>query len=245
VRAALAAVLVAALFAGAAAAAAAPRPLRLQERCLTKNEKQHPFRFTGSDGARLVGLLLGRGTNAVVLGNEGSSTLCGWIRYARRLSARGFRVLAFDFRWSGSSSHSPSTNADQADRDVIGAVAALRARGMRTVQLMGASFGAGASLAAAPQIDPPVSSVVSLSSPRSMGPLVPEDGARRSTAPVLFAAAEDDPPFADDARAMYAESQSTDKRLAVVPSGGHGTSLVGARRPLDSLVEAYLREHAR
>jgi pimeloyl-ACP methyl ester carboxylesterase len=239
----VACVLVAALLATAAASAAQP-PLRLQERCLTKKDKRHPFRFTGSDGVRLVGLLVGRGTNAVVLGNEGGATLCGWLRYAKRLSGRGFRVLVFDFRWTGSSSHSPSTNADEADRDVIGAVTALRARGMRTIQLMGASFGAGASLAAAPQIAPPVDSVVSLSSPLSMGPIVPEDGARRSTAPVLFAAAEDDPPFADDARAMYAESPAADKRLAVVPAGGHGTSLVGPRRPLDALVESYLREHA-
>ena len=229
---------------GAWPLAAAP-PLRLQDRCLTKKEKRHPFRFSAPDGVRLVGLLLGRGTNVVVLGNEGSSTLCGWIRYARRLAGRGFRVLVFDFRWTGSSSHAPSANADEADRDLIGAVAALRARGLRTVQLMGASFGAGASLAAAPRISPPVDGIVSLSSPRSMGAIDPEAGARVSTAPVLFAAAEDDPPFADEARALYAQSPAADKRLVVIPVGGHGTSLVGPRRPLDALVEAFLREHAR
>jgi pimeloyl-ACP methyl ester carboxylesterase len=61
---------------------------------------------------------------------------------------------------------------------------------------------------------------------------------------VLFAAAEDDPPFADEARALYAVSPAPDKRLAVVPAGGHGTALVGARRPLDTTVDAFLREHA-
>jgi pimeloyl-ACP methyl ester carboxylesterase len=243
VRVALGALLAAALCA-TVAAAAPPPPLRMQDRCVTKREKRQVVRFVASDGARLIGVLLGRGAKAVVLGNEGSSTLCGWIRYGRRLSTRGFRVLVFDFRWTGSSSHALGTSADRADLDLVAAVTMLRARGMRTVQLMGASFGAGAALAAAPQIEPAVSSVVSLSSPRSMGVVVPEDGARRLTAPVLFAAADDDPPFAEDARAMYGESPSAGKRLAVVPTGGHGTSLVGARRPLDALVEAFLREHA-
>jgi pimeloyl-ACP methyl ester carboxylesterase len=228
----------------AAPAAAAPPPLRLQERCLTKAEKRHPFRFQAPDGVRLVGLLLGRGTDAVVLSNEGDTTLCNWATYARRLSRRGFRVLVYDYRWSGSSSHPSTTNADEADRDVVGAVAALRARGMRTVQLLGASYGAGVSLASAPRISPPVDAIVSLSSPLTMGPVVPEAGARVSTAPVLFAAAEDDPPFADDARALFAASPAADKRLAVVARGGHGTSLVGPRRPLDALVESFLREHA-
>jgi ferredoxin len=44
--------------------------------------------------------------------------------------------------------------------------------------------------------------------------------------PVLFIAADDDPPFDDAARALYKAVPGHDKRLLVLEGGGHGTSLV-------------------
>jgi pimeloyl-ACP methyl ester carboxylesterase len=48
----------------------------------------------------------------------------------------------------------------------------------------------------------------------------------RLRVPVLFVVGADDQHFTEQARAMYRAVRVADKRLLVVPGGGHGTSLV-------------------
>ena len=93
------------LLVGAEAAQAAPPPLQLKQRCITRAERAGIVRFSAPDRVRLIGVVFGRGPNAVVLAHQGTpEALCSWVPYARSLARAGYRVLAFDHRGRGSSS---------------------------------------------------------------------------------------------------------------------------------------------
>jgi pimeloyl-ACP methyl ester carboxylesterase len=94
------------------------------------------------------------------------------------------------------------------------------------VVLIGSSMGGTAVLAAATRIRPPVAGVVSLSGPSGYGGVEAGEAMARLRVPVLFVVGADDQHFTEQARAMYRAARVADKRLLVVPGGGHGTSLV-------------------
>jgi fermentation-respiration switch protein FrsA (DUF1100 family) len=68
--------------------------------------------------------------------------------------------------------------------------------------------------------------VVSLSGPSSFGGVDATAAMRRLRVPVLLVVGADDQPFAAQARALYGAARVRDRRLLVVPGGGHGTSLL-------------------
>ena len=68
--------------------------------------------------------------------------------------------------------------------------------------------------------------VVSLSAPASYGPLRALRAVRRLHAPVFFAASEEDQPYANDAREMYAASPAGDRRLEILPGAVHGERML-------------------
>src|SRR5207237_10112615 len=124
--------------------------------------------------------------------------------FARKLTARGIRVLVYNYKWG-----TPQAEAKAA-------AAGLRRRGVNRVILVWAPLGAGASLVAAASQPPGVVGVVSLSA-ESFLPGVP-NAVRRLVLPVVFAASEDDGLNAgNDAKDFYAEAPSNDKRLILVP----------------------------
>jgi pimeloyl-ACP methyl ester carboxylesterase len=189
-----------------AAAPAAP--------CLNEDEvRTGQVDFPSADGDQLQGLLIGKGAIGVVLAHESEADLCEWKPYAYALFHEGYRVLAFNF-------------SDQHDRDVVGAVAELRAKGSKEVILIGASMGGTAVLAAAAEVTPPVSAVVSLSGPRAFDAVDALTAVPRLHMPVLFVAGSEDSPFVNDARAMYAATTAPGRQLLVVDSGGHGIELM-------------------
>jgi dienelactone hydrolase len=112
--------------------------------------------------------------------------------------------------------------------DFTGAVAQLRKLGAEKIVLAGASLGANAALAAATNVTPRVSAVVSLSGADATFSSRLDDSATvpRLTVPVLFMVAERDSGFADDARKLYAQTLSVDKQLLIVPGGAHGTFML-------------------
>jgi pimeloyl-ACP methyl ester carboxylesterase len=218
----------------AASAATAARP------CLRDAEV---FRFPTSDGASLVGVVLGSGRTGLVLGHQLGSDLCDWLPQAREFARRGYRVLVFDFAGFGDSR--PGSDS-RVDNDVIAATAELRRRGAERVVLVGSSMGGTAVLSAATRIRPPVAGVVSLSGASGFGGVEAEAAMARLRVPVLFVVGADDQHFTEQARAMYRAARVADKRLLVVPGGGHGTSLVefgsDARRVL-AAVRRFIAGH--
>ena len=98
------------------------------------------------DGATLAADLYGTGARGVVLAHGGRRTKADWAPQAKILAARGFRVLAFDFRGFGESPvPPPALQGDEALRfDVLAAVRYLHSHGAQTVSVIGASFGGAA-----------------------------------------------------------------------------------------------------
>jgi pimeloyl-ACP methyl ester carboxylesterase len=218
--------LVALAFAGACAssATAATRPA-FHDGCGTKAERARAVVFRAPAGPRLVGLLLGSGKTGVVLAHERGATLCRWLPFARVLVKSGYRVLAFDFSDHGSSG--PANRAGGGiDREVVAAGRLLAARGVEKVFVAGASMGGTAAIVAAPSLAPQLAGVVSLSGPAQLGALDARAVAPSLAVAVLFVAAADDAPFADDAGSLFAAVQRPDKSLEIVPGSAHGTSLV-------------------
>lgn len=216
--------LVATALLSVAVSGAAAAPSTLDESCLMSSERARTVRFRASDGTRLAGVLLGQGSKGVVLAHQLGGDLCQWLPYARVLAGAGFRALAFDFRGYGSSA--PVAANVLLDRDVAGAAAELRRRGVRNVFLIGASMGGTAVLGAAPAIRPRVTGVVDLSGPVSIGGVDALAAVRRLRSPALFVAARFDRSFAASTRLLHRAAASPKKQLVITGGTEHGVDLL-------------------
>jgi len=221
------------------------KPLRLREICVKRAERRHIVRFTASDGVRLIGVVLGHGPRGVILAHQGGDppNLCGWLPYARALAAAGYRVLVFDHRGFGSSgSTSRRSRTSRVDFDVLGAIRTLRARGVQSIVLGGASLGGAAVLGAAALAVPSVDGVISFSSPHIYANVDAMAAVRALRTPVLFLADEHDAEFADEARMLYEACASPDKRLVITDGAEHGFRLLknpDTRALVDSFIAAH------
>jgi alpha-beta hydrolase superfamily lysophospholipase len=220
------------------------RPLKLRETCVTKAERARVVRFRAGDRVRLIGVELGSGPRGVVLAHQGASNLCIWLPYARSLAAHGYHVLAFDHRGFGSSGRASHwRRQNRVDYDVIGAVRTIRSRGAASVVIAGGSLGGAAVLSAAALATPPVSGVISFSSPLTYGLIDPLEAVGAFRVPALFLAADLDGEFSDSARMLYDRCGSSDKQLAVIPGAIHGIPLL--RDPqIRVLVDDFIARHS-
>ncbi len=107
---------------------------------------QEHVTLTTDDSAQIAADVYGSGSRGVVLAHGGRFTKESWKPQAQTLAAKGFRVLAFDFRGFGQS-HGPGEKdmySAPLEQDVLAAVRYLREHGAKTVSLVGGSFGADA-----------------------------------------------------------------------------------------------------
>jgi alpha-beta hydrolase superfamily lysophospholipase len=192
----------------------------------------------------LIGVAFGSGPRAVVLAHQGASDLCIWVPYARRLAARGYRVLVFDHRGFGSSGQAArSTRRDRVDYDVLGAIRVLRSRRAESIVLMGASLGGAAVLSATARAFPPVSGVISLSSPSLYERIRVLNAVRALRVPVLFLATEEDHPFPEEAQQLYDACASPEKQLRIFAGFEHGVPMLRSPDAL-GLVEDFIARHS-
>jgi alpha-beta hydrolase superfamily lysophospholipase len=205
--------------------------------------KANEIRFRAADGTRLAGYRFGRGRTAVVLAHQLRGSSCQWIWYARRLAAQGYLAIAFDFRGDGDSQARSGRAGNRRAADVAAAARVARAREATKVFLVGASMGGTVAVGAAAVVRPAVAGVVAVSSPSAWVGIDALALARRLQVPVLYVAAENDSGFADELRALYEATASTDKAIEILPGGDHGVVLVRTSARARQLLEGFVRAH--
>jgi predicted alpha/beta-hydrolase family hydrolase len=183
------------------------------------------LRLTNGAGHSVAAIELGEGSSGVVLAHQSDGSLCEWLPYGAVLAKQGFRVLAFDFVGSGSSSMPKQKTYVE---DVRTAVAYLREQGAARVVIMGASMGATMSVVAAAAIAPPVDGVIALSSPLSFDGVNAERAAPSLRSPVLYIAGDTDGDFATYAKAINDATPTNLRTLSVVTAPQHGIRLLDA-----------------
>jgi pimeloyl-ACP methyl ester carboxylesterase len=144
--------------------------------------------FTTEDNGVLYADLYGQGDRGVVLAHGGRFTKESWQPQAQSLAKAGFRVLAFDFRGFGKS-HGPGDSdmyTAPVALDVLAAVRYLRKNGVKTVSVMGGSFGGSAAADASVRSQPGEIDRLILLAAKGNGP------AERIKSPLLILVAPDD-----------------------------------------------------
>lgn len=188
-------------------------------------------------GETLDGIVVGKGDVGVVLAHQKDSDLCAWLPYARHLNRLGFRSLAFDFK----------TYAVDLVESVRAAADELHRRGARRIILIGASMGGTAVLDAATRI-PTVAGVVSASGPATYGDANASRAIRSLHVPLLFIVARDDEDFVPDARRLFQQASSPEKRLEILPGFTHGNGFFAAPvagravRLVDDFIEDVVKD---
>jgi uncharacterized protein len=119
------------------------------------------LKFKAADGLKLQGCWIpAKGSERAVIILHGHGGCLDWdIHRAPALHAAGFSVFLFDFRAHGRSQGHLATFGYLERYDVQGAVEFLKTRGIRSIGLLGFSYGAMASMLTAP-LCPEVSAVV-------------------------------------------------------------------------------------
>ena len=208
------------------------KPLRILEPCASAAERAAALRFFTSEDFQLAGVVVGTGSRGLVLSHGSGGDLCEWLPYARELASSGYRVLSYD-------THSQL----RVDREMAAAVEALRRTGIERVAVAGSSLGALAALTGSALLPVQPDVVISLSSPSRFGPIDGVAAARKLHVPVLFVAEEEDQPFAEDARELYAAANPVQRRLEIFPGSAHGVGMLpepAVRALFDSFLAAHL-----
>ncbi len=101
-----------------------------------------------SEGGDVTADEYGSGGRAVILAHGGRFDRASWKKQAEVLAARGFRVLAIDFRAAVASRKGEETSClydvSCLAKDVLAAVRYLRLDGAKQVSIVGGSLGGGA-----------------------------------------------------------------------------------------------------
>jgi pimeloyl-ACP methyl ester carboxylesterase len=185
---------------------------------------QQTISFPTQDGGRIYADLYGKGNRAVVLAHGGRFNKESWRDQARALVSGGFRVLAIDFRGFGRSSGPGQADFDNApfENDVLAAVRYLKTLGVKTVSVVGGSFGGGAAGDASIKSVPgEIDRIVFLGA-------APNLPAEKLKSRALFIVARDDSndggPRLPGIRAQY-EKAPQPKELIVVDGSAHAQFL--------------------
>ena len=99
--------------------------------------------FPTADGGTIFANIYGKGNRAIVLAHGAVFNKESWDTFARKLSSKGFRVLAIDFRGYGKSK-AGSKGGRALYEDILAAVHYLQHEGSKHVSVIGASMGGGA-----------------------------------------------------------------------------------------------------
>jgi pimeloyl-ACP methyl ester carboxylesterase len=185
-----------------------------------------PVAIPAPDGPAIQADVYGTGPRAVLLLHGGRFDRTSWKPQATALAARGFRVLAIDFRASVDARAGRDTgcgyDAVCLAKDALAAVGYLRDSGATSVAIVGASLGGGAAAQAAIDAAPGQIDRVVLLAHMTI------DHPERLRVPALFIVARDDAnasgPRLPGIREQYEKAQGP-KELLVLDGAAHAQEL--------------------
>ncbi len=156
--------------------------------------------LTAADGQAIKARLgaAAAAKQGVVLVHDARGNGLAWRRAAEAMVAEGWAAIAVDLRGHGISAFTPARELQMVDYqaaagDVRAAVAALRARGVEKVAIIGAGFGGTLALAVAAE-DPAVPTIAVISPGLALqGMPAPPLLERYGKRPVMFVASSSDP----------------------------------------------------
>jgi alpha/beta superfamily hydrolase len=216
--------LVLVLLAGCAASASQTATVNITPTPTIPTVPSRMVHFQTSDHIQLAGLLYGQGKTAVICSHQLDATKAIWdiTGMPQRLAARGYLVLAYDFRGYGDSAgeRDPTQNAN----DLRAAIAFAHQQGAAKVVLLGSSMGGTASLQVASSET--LAAVITLSAPQAFGVEVTNADVQAISAPKLFVNSEGDG-YASDTSYMYTIA-SEPKQLQLYPGAEHGVAMFEA-----------------
>jgi dienelactone hydrolase len=181
-------------------------------------------------GERLAAVELGSGGDLAVLSHGATGTKEDFYELAGAFAADGWHVIAYDARGAGQAGGMTEVSRRE---DLRAVVAYADPPATRSLLLAGGSIGASLSLAMAPKLD--AEAVVSLSAPGAAFGALEAAEALRET-PVFVAAAEDNEPFASDARAI---ARALGVSPTIVSGDGHGTGILDDHPELIDAIIAF------
>jgi pimeloyl-ACP methyl ester carboxylesterase len=202
-------------------------PPTLEQACgSTGGLQTRAFWLRTYDRVRLYVTEAGTGKTAIVLAHGGGSDLCETLGVATKLTANGYRVIAFDFRGFGRSGLWRQGPAPFG-RDFAAVVAHARRTGAQHVFLAGSSMGGAAVVQNSSSLR--VDGRISLSGSRIWRGLGTNNarGLRRIRAPFLYLGSRRDGRApVKEARDVFRRIAARDKRLVLYPGSEHGWQLI-------------------
>lgn len=195
--------------------------------CVPKDLRNKATTLTTSDGVHLSALVLGEGTDGVLLDHEQGYSICSFVDIGRQLAKRGYHVVIPEYRNHGASQELAGN--EHIDRDARAGLRELRRLGAKRVFLAGASCGGTTAAAAGADTPLRVVGLLEMSSPARCGPGADGVAAvKKLNVPTLLVASPGDMQgnVEKEVREVYAASAARKKELVIQKGERHGTSMI-------------------
>ncbi|MBB6637091.1 alpha/beta hydrolase [Cohnella thailandensis] len=194
--------------------------------CVPEELRSHAATLKTSDGMYLSALVLGSGTDGILLAHEQGYSICSFLDMGTELAEQGYLVVLPEYRAHGASQQ--TDNTDSIDLDAEAALNELERQGAERVFLAGASCGGTTAIISGVRQQLPIQGLLILSSPAQCGPTLDAiPSVKQISAPSLFVVSPGDMLGAVEkqVRQLYEASGAEQKELVIDESGFHGTDM--------------------
>lgn len=194
--------------------------------CVPKELRKHAITLKTSDNISLSALVLGSGSNGILLAHEQGYSICSFIEVGAKLADQGYLVVIPEYRNHGASQI--TENTESIDLDAEAALDELERQGAKRIFLAGASCGGTTAIIAGVRQQLPIQGLLILSSPAQCGPTLDAiPSVKKINAPSLFVVSPGDMLGAVEkqVRQLYEASGAEHKELIIDESGYHGTDM--------------------
>ncbi|TVY04626.1 lysophospholipase [Cohnella terricola] len=193
--------------------------------CVPEELRSHATTLKTSDDIYLSALVLGSGSDGILLDHEQGYSICSFLDIGTELAEQGYLVVLPEYRAHGASQK--TENMKSIDLDAEAALNELARQGAKRVFLAGASCGGTTAIISGVRQPLPIQGLLILSSPAQCGQLDAIPSIKELKAPSLFVVSPGDMNGAVEkqVRQLYEASGSDQKELLIDESGFHGTDM--------------------